>query len=459
MSSLGYDAMVLNRIPDPLKQHLKTTRQLEFVWQGVPGAAHNASLLAHVLDSHYSSPKLNGSTVPELAASFVAIVKERAAWYATPQVLIPWGNDFAYTTPQLFDEMDGIMAYLREHPVPGLSLKYSTLTSYFDALATSAEAEGLKFPLLDGEDLFPYIACVPTSSAPCTPGVATGSADAFWSGYFSGKPVQKLASFRQTASLRLAEALVALSPMATLPAGVSKALALASNTSGLMQHHDAMPGTSFNYCTISATQCDCFDDYNRRIADALNATTHAIGQVVAQSLSIDSSSLQGDGPSAFLALQRAAEGAVLPVVVTNALATAMDGAVVRAKVASGPTATVWGENYVVTDASGKEIQSQLVRDYAREEATLVFAVTLGPLSSMTYFVSESSFATEAESHGVERHDSSVFTIQNDQLRLMFDETGSLVSWSNASTVNATEHTLSSTILSYQDKLPPSGGNM
>lgn len=60
----------------------------------------------------------------------------------------------------------------------------------------------------------------------------------------------------------------------------------ARNTSGLLEHHDAMPGTSFRHCTQSfVIQCDCYDDYNNRLWAARNLTDTAITQLTGAVLS------------------------------------------------------------------------------------------------------------------------------------------------------------------------------
>ena len=52
----------------------------------------------------------------EKAVSLVNTCKERAAWYLTPNLLIPFGGDYAFTDAAAkFKEMDQIMAYVNSH--------------------------------------------------------------------------------------------------------------------------------------------------------------------------------------------------------------------------------------------------------------------------------------------------------------------------------------------------------
>lgn len=52
----------------------------------------------------------------EKADSFVKTCMERAAWYLTPNLLIPFGGDFAFTdASEKFKEMDQIVAYVNSH--------------------------------------------------------------------------------------------------------------------------------------------------------------------------------------------------------------------------------------------------------------------------------------------------------------------------------------------------------
>lgn len=93
-SQLGYSAFTINRIPDADKQRRKATKTLEFVWlppsssiaENTSASAQN-SLLAHVLDSHYSTPVYSGDSVKEKAASFSLL------WYIFV-LTCPWHEQF-----------------------------------------------------------------------------------------------------------------------------------------------------------------------------------------------------------------------------------------------------------------------------------------------------------------------------------------------------------------------------
>lgn len=58
-----------------------------------------------------------------------------------------------------------------------------------------------------------YISCSECGSPKCA-GAPCGTSDAFWSGYYTSKPAQKLLARSQAASLRATELLYALAPQA-----------------------------------------------------------------------------------------------------------------------------------------------------------------------------------------------------------------------------------------------------
>lgn len=265
-SLLGYRAFVLNRIPDPLKQEMKKTKGLEFFWRN---PYSNLSVFAHVLDSHYSTPLILGLTTEEKAKSFADTCHKRMLWYKTEHLLIPFGNDFHFqNAPSDFKEMDEILQYIGEHQgdFDNLTVKYSTLGEYIDAVLES----GASFDTRTN-DFFPYIACSPCISEQCG-GIALnipcGISDSYWSGFYTSKPAEKLLVREQEASLSALEQTNALFPY--LSTNISASLALARNTSALLQHHDAITGTSYP---------GCYADYFQRLLNALSVGSKVIAKL------------------------------------------------------------------------------------------------------------------------------------------------------------------------------------
>ena len=262
-SLLGYTSVIINRVPDPIKQQMKAERSLEFMWQS---PFSGKEIFTHVLDTHYSTPELPAFLDLEVkAAMFVAVCKEKLGWYMTENVLIPFGNDFAFqNATKDFEPMDEIVDFINnKSSVYGLTVRYSTLSEYMDTVLSA----GVKFPSRGG-DFLPYVACSPCDSAQCG-GIfgndPCGATDSFWSGFYTSKPAQKLLSGVQDASLRALETIRALS-LFQGDVHVEEALVLAKNTSAIMQHHDAITGTSFT---------ESYDDYNVRLGEAVSAGDEA----------------------------------------------------------------------------------------------------------------------------------------------------------------------------------------
>ena len=97
-AGMGYSAFVINRVPNNVKMYRRATKTLEFLWDALdsPLANKDSEIFAHLLDSHYDPPQLTGNTVPQKATSFIQACEQKAAWYNTSNILIPWGNDFGY---------------------------------------------------------------------------------------------------------------------------------------------------------------------------------------------------------------------------------------------------------------------------------------------------------------------------------------------------------------------------
>lgn len=252
-----------------MKDALKGRASLEFVWHpyathpsfgmGVDGTREqapegaeqllgwsysNASIYTHVLHTHYSAPRgfdfenPEGQTISEWnlasrAQAFASDMRNRAKAYRTPNLLIPFGDDFKFQDAnRQFSNMDQIIKYINEHngvdeetgkvagngeaQYDGMVLRYSTLGEYFDSVAAhlrgdnrgkggSAALAGDLAPVPipvygpsgfndGGQDFFPY----------------ADNPSSFWTGYYVSRPQLKLAIRRTAALLRGGEALVSM---------------------------------------------------------------------------------------------------------------------------------------------------------------------------------------------------------------------------------------------------------
>ena len=252
-SLLGYKAVVINRIPDEMKQSMRAEKGLEFYWK----YAHSKhSIFTHVLDTHYGTPLLIGLNVKTLVSELVPILKKRLDWFKTDQLLFPFGGDFNFKVAGVeFTRMDAIIEYINANSSTyNMTMRYSTLSEYFNAIRTSDASYDIR-----SNDFFPYVPCHPCGAPQCEnlPCEDQAQSSAYWSGFYSSKPAQKLLVRRHEAILKSLEVLSAFNQAEMF----GTTLELGRNTSALLQHHDAITGTGFP---------PAFDDYNKRLNYAMD---------------------------------------------------------------------------------------------------------------------------------------------------------------------------------------------
>lgn len=257
-SQLGYKAVVINRIPNAVKQSMRAEKGLEFYWK-YPSS--NLSIFTHVLDSHYGTPKIVGADTKTLAQHLVTILKKRLQWFKTDQLLLPFGGDFKFKVAKMeFFTMDKIIEYINANvSAYNLEMRYSTLSEYFSAAMSTPSTYQTR-----SNDFFPYLACYPCGAPECE-NAPCGHSDTYWSGFYTSKPAQKLLVREHEARLKSLEVLNALHPSES--EAILESLELGRNTSSLLQHHDAITGTSYP---------PAFDDYNMRLNNAMEVNDRSI---------------------------------------------------------------------------------------------------------------------------------------------------------------------------------------
>lgn len=248
---MGFRELVINRIDHHAEDVLKGDGALEFDWAVYADGDSSASVHTHVMGAHYSAPSgfdwesstyqnptVTDSNVAARAAAFVDMARERAAWYPSQNLLVPWGDDFKFrNAARQYENMDKLIAYINERPAEfGVHVQYATVPEYFAAVRTSPR------PGRPAESFFPY---------------KKVSYPNYYSGFYSSRPLLKVESEELGRRLRAAEAVAALGD------ADGSTLRRAQEALAIMQHHDAITGTSTDHVNA---------DYAAMLAGALNDT-------------------------------------------------------------------------------------------------------------------------------------------------------------------------------------------
>ncbi len=301
---MGMEAWFFTRLPTPVIQRMKDNKSVEFVWRASSSlSARQSEIFVHVLESYYCMPLPTyafewgpgkGAKVPdasnilELALGLAKIAKQRAAWFRTPNVLIPWGCDYQYQNAELvYRSTDWLIDTINAHPEWGVDARYSTTTEYLDAVASAAAASNAS-PANNNNNNNPRTANAVNTAAeansrhrrrlrssniynvsdnysnnnneiknnknnknndtsvrfPVKPTGETFFPFNDWSGYFTSRPRLKGLSTRAHAAMHSAESLMALRPASDAQRSTAwKLLETARRGAAIFQHHDAITGT------------------------------------------------------------------------------------------------------------------------------------------------------------------------------------------------------------------------
>ena len=286
LSRMGFRALVINRIHYKLKRHFQNSRHLEFHWQGAAPRLGMGSLLTHVLHTHYSTPRgldFEATSGMRLdyrikADLFQQVVRERGTAYRTSHMMLLVGDDFRWRKAEdMYRGWEKLAAVLNQSHAK-VNLIFSTPERYFAALQASRPA----LPTFAG-DLVPY----------------ADNGESFWTGFYSTKPELKDHVRRTSAAVDAAHSIYVLARAAgTHPAtpdvghaggGGSNqtvvrrrlaswydALELSRRAVAILQHHDAITGTS---------RANVVEDYERMLRDAKGRALHVAAQAATLLLS------------------------------------------------------------------------------------------------------------------------------------------------------------------------------
>lgn len=399
--SLGFDALVINRIHHQKKREFKQGKLMEFMWRGSRlGLGDTGDMFTHVLHTHYSAPKgfdweegapQVGSNVEGRAQALISALKGRRQAYRTPHLLVPFGDDFKFkNAANQFQNMDALVRHINSNSNRfGATIKYSTLSEYFAEVRSWASTSDTKFPLFMG-DFFPY----------------ADNEDSYWTGFYTTRPFLKKLSRQVQPALRSAEAVYALARANIFgndnapPAGMVDPATAASNwmrsfellraarqNAAIFSHHDAITGT----CRSNVAQ-----DYVSRMNSALNSVKGVLESYLSMLMTEDPSK----PPRLTHALRTldAPSGAggcrSHPVVVYNSLGWPRTE-VVNVRVASRYARVVGPDGKAVPSQADPVFNSIYDPNPHPNDHDIWFAAKIPPLGAATYTVTVCSTAAAA----------------------------------------------------------------
>lgn len=142
-SLAGFDAWFFTRLPKSIIDGIKQDQSLEFIWRASASLpAQDSQLFAHVYESYYCMPLptfafewgpshgaavLNASNVVQYAHQLSKISLQRALWFRSKNVLIPWGCDYQFQNAALvYEWTDWLIETINAHPEWNVHVQYGT---------------------------------------------------------------------------------------------------------------------------------------------------------------------------------------------------------------------------------------------------------------------------------------------------------------------------------------------
>lgn len=402
-SAMGFEALVINRIHYETKNALKASRGMEFLWRGSPDSLGAASdIFTHVLHTHYSAPQgfdweegaspVSPGQEASRANQLLSELRSRARSYRTSNLLVAFGDDFKFKNAEYqFSNMQRLIEYINSHETD-VTIRFATLSDYFDAVFAEAKAKAITFPPLFMGDFFPY----------------ADNGNSFWTGYYTTRPALKQLARRTEAVLRTGELMHSFARL-RLRSGLAGSLAddvwldahdtlrYARRQTALVQHHDGVTGTAREAVV---------NDYSARLSQSRDRLHSMTAQMASLSLlrpdalvehaARSAAHMHVLGTAEALAVDTLAPGESFPVVIHNALAW-QRSETVALRVASRSVA--------VLDADGTPVSIQLeplwdetleaprAADFGPEaveprdaQFRLWFRASVPPAGMATYFV-------------------------------------------------------------------------
>ncbi|KAM8772245.1 lysosomal alpha-mannosidase [Acanthopagrus schlegelii] len=422
-AQMGYDGFFFGRLDYQDRARRMMHKEQELLWRASDSLTPPmADLFTGILPNGYNPPEgfcwdqscddapirddpdLEDYNVDDVVKRFLAIAEGQSAVYKTNHIIMTMGSDFQYENANLwYKNLDKLIHYVNAQQANGVKVNvlYSTPSCYLQELHRANLTWALK-----NDDFFPY----------------ADDAHDFWTGYFTSRPALKRYERISNSNLQSCNQLEVLGGPASRrgPFGVGDSKTM-KEAMAVAQHHDAVSGTEKQHVA---------NDYARRLA---NGWQHC-QVLVSNSLAVLS------GSSAERIYCDNLNISVCPLTESSKKFSVNVYNPLARPVTWPVRLPVNGTAYVVSDAKGKSVDSQVVpvstatrevrrgRGFAVNE--LVFQVQVPPLGYTTYSV---SLLQDGPPPAPTQHRTPT-AIKNKFLQVTFDpDTGLLSSLSNLET--------------------------
>ena len=160
-------------------------------------------------------------------------MKEERVGYRTNNLLLYYGEDFAFNEADInYENIEMIMDYVNKNMKGKMKMIYSTPSQYFDSVLKS----GVKFEKFSNCDFFPY----------------ADNEHCYWTGYFSSRAnlkglIKQLGLYINIINKMLFQIFFDTEKMKKNKKTIEQAIKCvyyARENLGVLQHHDAVTGTS-----------------------------------------------------------------------------------------------------------------------------------------------------------------------------------------------------------------------
>ncbi|CAF1013919.1 unnamed protein product [Didymodactylos carnosus] len=407
-AQMGFDGLFFGRADyEDYKQRNKT-KTMEMVWKASANLDRQSWLFTGVLPNGYNPPDgfcfdlfCDEQPIMDDPRLHDYNVPNKAVGFATNHIIMTMGSDFQYeNSNEWFKNLDKLIHYVNEQQVNGsdVNVFYSTPSCYLYALNKAGHKWTSKI-----DDFFPY----------------AHHPHGFWTGYFTSRAALKRFERHSNNILQAARQLNAYAAINN-----QANLFFLNEALGIAQHHDAVSGTEKQHVA---------DDYAMRLAYGIDKAFEVINASLTKLMTKPEKSTP-TAPQFLCQYLNISE--CLPIENQERFTLTLYNPTVHPRIHFARVPVT--RDYTIRDPDGQVIMTNLLKipkatysipgRKSFAEFELVFKTVLPALGFNTYYFEvnaekESLLYKLVENNEISKNNAC--TLQNQRVRVDFDESGNL----------------------------------